>query len=91
MIKITKVRTLDGFKLKLQFSDGTAGIYDMLQHVIRTGPMIEPLKDPAFFARVFLEDGAPTWPNGYDLAPWALHKELEDAKLLTPANADAAE
>ena len=91
MIKVTKVRSLDGFKLQLQFSDGTAGTYDMSQHVKRSGPMVEPLRDPAFFAGVFLEEGAPTWPNGYDLAPWALHKEIEDAGMLAPVSADAAE
>jgi hypothetical protein len=91
MIKIRMVRPLDGYKLKLEFSDGMAGTYDLSAHVARTGPMVQPLKDPEFFCRVFLEDGAPTWPNGYDLAPGALHKELEDAKLLRPSSANAAE
>ena len=31
--------------------------------------MVQPLKDPAYFARVFLDLGAPTWPNGFDMAP----------------------
>ncbi len=91
MIKIKIVRPLEGYKLKLEFSDGTVGTYDLSGHVARTGPMVQPLKDPEFFGRVFLEDGAPTWPNGYDLAPWALHKELNDAKLLRPSSANAAE
>ena len=91
MIKIKQVWPLSDFRLKLEFSDGTSGTYDLSQRVAQTGPMVQPLKDPEFFARVFLEDGAPTWPNGYDLAPWALHKELEDAKLLKPSAADAAE
>jgi hypothetical protein len=39
--------------------------------------MIEPLRDPAFFARVFLEDGAPTWPNGFDVGPGWLRREIE--------------
>ena len=30
-------------------------------------PDMEPLRDPAFFARVFLDDGILTWPNGFDL------------------------
>ncbi len=29
--------------------------------------MVEPLRDPAFFRRVFLEFGALAWPNGFDL------------------------
>jgi hypothetical protein len=39
--------------------------------------MFEPLRDPTFFARVFLEDGAPTWPNGFDVAPGWLCREIE--------------
>ena len=31
------------------------------------GEMVEPLRDPAFFARVFLDVGILTWPNGFDL------------------------
>ncbi len=37
----------------------------------KDGPMVQPLKDPVFFARVFIEEGAPTWPNGFDLDPIA--------------------
>ena len=37
--------------------------------------------------RVFIEDGALTWPNGYDWDPIALHDEMKDAKLLKPAQA----
>jgi hypothetical protein len=50
--------------------------------------MVQPLKDPKYFARVFVEMGAPTWPNGFDLAPWAIQKELADAgrlRLQAPA------
>jgi hypothetical protein len=39
--------------------------------------MVEPLRDRAYFARVFLEDGAPTWPNGFDAAPGWLRREIE--------------
>ena len=32
---------------------------------------MRPLKEPTFFARVFVELGALTWPNGFDLDPIA--------------------
>jgi len=44
--------------------------------------MIEPLKDPKFFARVFLQLGALTWPNGLDLDSIALHDEMKSAGAL---------
>jgi hypothetical protein len=46
------------------------------------GPMIEPLRDPAFFARVFIELGTLTWPNGFDLDSIALHDEMKKVGLL---------
>jgi hypothetical protein len=55
----------------------------------REGEMVEPLKDPTYFARVFIEDGALTWPNGYDLDPIALHREMKEAGQLR--RTDAAE
>ena len=45
--------------------------------------MLEPLRDEDFFARVFLEFGAPTWPNGFDIAPEWLRREMERAGELT--------
>jgi hypothetical protein len=44
--------------------------------------MVAPLKDPEYFGRVFIEDGALTWPNGYDWDPIALHDEMKAAGLL---------
>lgn len=35
------------------------------------------LKEPAFFAQVKIDEyGAPTWPNGADLAPDAIYERL---------------
>ncbi len=82
MIDIIGIRRLGGFKLELEFSDGTIGARDFGFLLQRTGQMIAPLKDPEFFGRVFLEDGALTWPNGYDWDPIALYDEMRAAGLL---------
>jgi hypothetical protein len=37
--------------------------------------MAEPLRDCAFFARVPLDGGILTWPNGFDLDSIALHMD----------------
>ena len=52
MIDVIGVRRLGGFKLELEFSDGTVGVRDFESIRQRSGTMIEPLKDPSFFARV---------------------------------------
>jgi Protein of unknown function (DUF2442) len=87
MIDVIGVRRLGGFKLELEFSDGTVGVWDFDALLQRTGPMIAPLKDPEYFGRVFLEDGALTWPNGYDWDPIALHDEMKAAGLLRQIHA----
>ena len=44
------------------------------------GPVFEPLRDPAMFARVFVDEfGAVSWPNGADLAPDALCEQIRSA------------
>ena len=82
MIKVTKLKCLGGHRLHATFSDGAAGEHDFSGLVAASGPMGEPLRDPAYFARVFLEDGSPTWPNGFDAAPGWLRREIEAAGTL---------
>ena len=90
MIKVRKVKPLSGYRLMIEFSDDTVGERDFSFITERTGPMVEPLKDADYFARVFIEDGALTWPNGYDWDPIALHDEMKEAGELRPVG-DAAE
>ena len=82
MIKVVSVSVPRHAILSLVFSDRKMGDFDMSELLAREGAMVLPLRDPAFFARVFLELGAPTWPNGFDLAPWGLHRALSEAGVL---------
>lgn len=82
MIDVIGVKSLDGHKLEIEFSDGTIGVRDFADVFKKTGPTAEPLKDATYFQRVFIEDGALTWPNGYDWDPIALHDEMKEAGLL---------
>jgi hypothetical protein len=83
MIKVAKIQCLGGYRIRATFSDGMAGVYDFSAIVAKDGPMGEPLRDPGFFARVFLEDGAPAWPNGFDVAPGWLRREIEATGVLS--------
>ena len=51
MIEVTKIKYLGGHRLHATFSDGTSGEHDFFALVAKTGPMGEPLRDPAYFAR----------------------------------------
>jgi hypothetical protein len=77
MIEVTKLKCLGGYRLHATFSDGTAGECDFSVLVAESGSMGEPLRDPAYFARAFLEDGAPTWPNGFDMWPDWLRRKIK--------------
>lgn len=89
MVDVLRVRALDGRRLSLRFSDGLEGEYDCTPHFEKGGEMVQALADPALFARVFIEEGAPTWPNGFDLDPIALYMRLRDAGALKPAEVAA--
>jgi hypothetical protein len=89
LVKVTQVKALDGHRLWLRFSDGCEGIRDLSDVLAEGGAMVEPLRDPSMFNRVFVEYGVPTWPNGFDLDAIALHQEMKSAGLLTPHKASA--
>lgn len=82
MIKVSKIEWLGGHKLRFRFTDDSVGEHDFAALVQESGPMIEPLRDIGYFKRVFLEFGAPTWPNGFDIAPDWLYREIEAAGKL---------
>jgi hypothetical protein len=80
---VTQLERLDSFRLCVRFSDGSEGIHDFASVVNAAGPMLEPLRDPAYFDQVFVESGALKWPNGFEIAPEWLHGEMENAGELT--------
>ena len=49
--------------------------------------MLEPLRSVVYFNRVFIECGALTWPNGFDLAPEWLRREMAAAGELFRSDA----
>jgi Protein of unknown function (DUF2442) len=88
LTKVTHLERLDDFRLRLRFNDGSEGAHDFRAMVHEPGPMLEPLREGAYFARVFLEFGAPTWPNGFDIAPEWLRREMADAGELVSTAAE---
>ena len=89
-INIEGLARIAPFRLRLWFSDGTAGDWDFSELATREpGPMVEPFKDPAFFNRVFVEFGGLTWPNGCDIDPINAQMTMREAGTLRPASAAA--
>jgi Protein of unknown function (DUF2442) len=88
LAKVTRLERLGGFRLRARFNDGSEGIHDFTAMVHEPGSMLEPLRDEANFARVFLEFGAPTWPSGFDIAPEWLRREMAAVGELTRVAAE---
>jgi hypothetical protein len=88
LTKVTRLERLGGLRLRVRFNDGSEGVHDFTAMVNEPGPMLEPLRDEAYFARVFLAFGAPTWPNGFDIAPEWLRREMVAASELTRVAAE---
>jgi Protein of unknown function (DUF2442) len=88
MVDVLRVRPLDGHRLWLRFTDGSEGVRDLSDLIAKGGVMVEPLKAKDYFDRVFVELGAPTWPNGFDLDPINLYMQLRDAGALSRVAAE---
>ena len=91
LTKVVAIAVVPPYGLSIEFSDGSSGIYDCSHIVAHDGPMVQPLRDEAYFRRVFIECGAPTWPNGYDMAPWAMQTEMRRAGKLSNHRAQGRE
>jgi len=85
MLRIKAATALEGFRLRLELSDGSERIVDV-------GPLLqgsifdEIRRDPAVFATVQVdaELGTVVWPNGADLDPDVL------VRGRSPASREAA-
>lgn len=75
MDRLIRVEARTGYRLFVEFRDGTQGEVDLSDRLF--GPVFEPLRDPNIFAQATVDEfGAVCWPNGADLAPDALYRTI---------------
>ncbi|MBM4422919.1 MAG: DUF2442 domain-containing protein [Chloroflexi bacterium] len=69
IIHITEVKVVGPYSLDLAFDNGLRRRVNLRRELY--GPIFEPLRDPAYFAQVFVDPTSRTisWPNGADFAP----------------------
>lgn len=83
VLRIVEATVCGPHSLQLQFNDGTQK--QVNTWALLDGPIFEPLRDPAYFARMTLDSVAGTvvWPNEADFAPdalYALEAEIQTGK-----------
>ena len=66
------------FRIHVAFNDGVESTIDFSQWL--AGPVFEPLKDPKYFERFFIEGGTVGWPNGADIAPETLYERAKSSR-----------
>jgi Protein of unknown function (DUF2442) len=71
---VVEVKPEPNYSLFVRFKDGASGRIRLSPDQL-TGALA-PLRDPQFFAQVFIDNGAIAWPGGIDLAPDAMHAEI---------------
>ena len=84
--RVERVQALEGYRLKVRFMDGLEGEVHLAAMLASPDAgVFAPLRDPAFFAQVFVQYGAVTWPGELDLAPDAMHDRIKADGVWVPA------
>src|ERR1700683_1647369 len=75
---VVRLDVLEDYRLRLTFDDGLTGDVD-LSNLLDAGPVFQPLRDPRFFAQVYIDPKTRTvaWPGGIDLDPEGLREETD--------------
>lgn len=65
---------ISGYTIRVCFDNGRENIVDCSKWL--KGELFEPLKDPAYFKKFFVDGWTISWPNGADIAPETLYDEI---------------
>ncbi|MBN2895716.1 MAG: DUF2442 domain-containing protein [Campylobacterales bacterium] len=82
MIKLQKIEPLEGYTLRLTFSDGSFGTMDFAYLLDYKSRLTEPLADLGYFRSCFIDFGALCWKNALELSAESLHQTLKERGLL---------
>jgi hypothetical protein len=75
MIRIISVDPIEDYKLRIEFSDGRKGVFDVSPYIDK-GVFVE-LKDKAYFRSVRPAFGGIMWPHEQDFSAETIEYELQ--------------
>jgi hypothetical protein len=79
---IMEVSTIGRYRLRSMFKDGYVGEIDLAPLFENPrGPLTADFKDPALFAKAYVDHRAVAWPNGYDIDPDVLRYYCEAGRV----------
>ena len=84
--RVTGVAVIAPYGLDIRFADGTGGIVDCADLVLREDAgVFAPLRDPAEFAKAYVHPEARTvaWPSDLDLCPDVLYTRAHSIPIPT--------
>jgi hypothetical protein len=89
LTKVTSLKVVFPYGLDVRFNDGSGGVHDCASLVEAGKGLAGALADPAYFGRVFLDLGAPTWPNSFDMdAEWLRREMIAAGELVVHTAAE---
>ena len=77
ILKIKRVQYLDGYRVKLWFSNGDIKIANLSESF--DDPIFEPMKNLSYFKNFTIRYNTIEWENGADYAPEYLYEISEPA------------
>ncbi len=87
MIKLIRAEYRQDKTIRVHFSDGMTGDYDLNALIARDTVMVRPLNDSEFFQNFFLELGALCWKNGFELSAGGIYEKLNVLEQLRKLDA----
>jgi hypothetical protein len=84
VLRVTAAEPLGDYRLRVTFNDGVTREVDC--SFLLRGELGVPLRDPAYFRQVRVDEEARTvvWPNGLDPAPELLHGDYSSEASQLP-------
>ncbi len=85
IIHVMGLKVVGEYSLDLTFDNGVRKRVN-LRHELY-GPIFEPLRDPAYFAKAYIDPNSRTvtWPNSADFAPDFLYQLESEEVPASPA------
>lgn len=75
---IVSVEYKKDYVYEIVFDDGLSGCVDFTKWLDK-GHVFKKLKDIKLFKKAQIDGGTISWPNGADIAPETIYKEIENA------------